>query len=745
MKILAGFIFSLLLIPGIVHAAPAQLPAPLQLKAQLINKNTVKLTWKKPKGTFTGYAIYRSTKSGTLGTRLHQINNKRLDYFDYTRPAGKYYYTVKTYSGSRVSANRNQVAITVPKKVSVAVPPIILPKPVIPPVIFVPPPPDPCLTAPQIALEPATTYVIITRKKFVEDLAPFITNKTNLGERVATFDLEHINCVTAGKDIPDKLRNFLRRTKAETQTRYALLVGAALHEPDITRLNTTPSLPYAATKLTNDWEIPVRYVESDETPPIPTDQYYASLEGTWDTDNDGLYGESLGRAFNEYEFTIRPDILVGRIPVQTNEGLRAWVQKTNAWTPRTAPVHSQFVSQRCISKGYNYNFDGKLQLYPPYNYTHDVRSHYCITDTGGDIANFANQDGADFISTYSHGYYQGIVKSVDYSGRLGTVNAQYGYELNKQSPGFFKAPILFVHGCEVGGFDYTDTSLGEHLIASPQGVTAIVASSRSHWDITFEMWEEVFFHKKYRLGDAFYSYKFRKDSEESVSDKEIKNYMMFNLFGDPSLTLIKPDVELFVPDINFHNRTSTIVQATLQNNTGVAQTGLLSYPNQSVSAGPYSTQSFAVDYYNSFNLPTYHDYITFNGGSQRLSTGASPLFSIGLDLSCGRVEKSDTTWKAYLKAFNELPSSVRLETYYQPGYYFEGTYSANAQPADIFIRSEQLNLSANPTPIITISKPADRDPLPTGNFTGTYNFGLLKFKLFSTTDNSLLSTCNIGS
>ena len=46
---------------------------------------------------------------------------------------------------------------------------------------------------------------------------------------------------------------------------------------------------------------------------MPTDLYYGGLDGTWDSDGDGIYGE----ADEDTDVDLMPEVFVGRIPVQT--------------------------------------------------------------------------------------------------------------------------------------------------------------------------------------------------------------------------------------------------------------------------------------------------------------------------------------------------------------------------------------------------------------------------------------------
>jgi len=80
----------------------------------------------------------------------------------------------------------------------------------------------------------------------------------------------------------------------------------------------------------NDVVVPVRYLYyyNTSTPPsntynlMPSDLYYADLDGDWDVDGDGIWGEPTHDAPD-----IVPELMVGRLPVMTSEAVENYVSK----------------------------------------------------------------------------------------------------------------------------------------------------------------------------------------------------------------------------------------------------------------------------------------------------------------------------------------------------------------------------------------------------------------------------------
>lgn len=593
----------------------------------------------------------------------------------------------------------------------------------------------------ELPQDEAADYIILSREKFSEVLREFIKAKQAEGHTVSYHNLEDlIEMDLQGSDIPETIRNFL---KTREKAKYLLLVGAPF--PSLEGDNVIQ------TNLAHDWEMPIRYVQGvRNVKSIPTDQYYASLGGTWDDNQNGIFGEF--EDVNHSELDLTADLYVGRVPVKTEEELANWVRKSLAWKAPKNPIHSNFTSNYCTLDAPEPN-----KPYLPddkeLSKTHSNHYHYCTADAGGEIAIFANQDGADFISTYSHGNYDGVVKQHD--RRTGEV---VGYELNKESPGFKKNPILFVHGCNVGGVDHPDEALAQHLIKQPDGVTAMIASTRSHWDIRFPVWGEVFFNHRYALGEAVYKLKEDKMKVESLSEDEIKNYLMFNVFGDPALQLVEPQIELFAQDeIDLEGKPERkAFPVEVMNYTSETVSGRLEPHGGPVTLPPL--ERTVVDAYaQSYGYASEETYpeprvqsIFFVPDKKRLAIGGDSILGLpnGYAISCKALEKVDSGWKLDLKA-SHVPrdEEIQVVASIRPGYYWPE--SSPPQPSDEPVTYKEvyrqaMNLSKQPNPTILFPNVANREDMPPEPFEGSYMFPLLVIKLFSADGSEQLGRCGIS-
>jgi len=143
---------------------------------------------------------------------------------------------------------------------------------------------------------------------------PLADWKTACGYPAAVFTTDWIDAhYPAGADGPERIRMFLRDAYLHLGLTWAL-IGA------------DPSL------------IPVRYARTWAYVPtgngtdIATDYYYACLEGNWDRDGDGVFGESkaLGNAGDYSDLT--PEIEVGRVSARSAAEVNDFLEKYFVYT-----------------------------------------------------------------------------------------------------------------------------------------------------------------------------------------------------------------------------------------------------------------------------------------------------------------------------------------------------------------------------------------------------------------------------
>ena len=119
-------------------------------------------------------------------------------------------------------------------------------------------------------------------------MSPLVAQRQQDGLTVKVELLSSIAVAYPGRDIQEKIRNCIIWYYKNKATRWVLLVG----KPDADD-NPGVGTTLNPTVLDKDWEMPIRYVYNPASGYtfIPTDLYYSGLDGAWDEDGDGKFGE----------------------------------------------------------------------------------------------------------------------------------------------------------------------------------------------------------------------------------------------------------------------------------------------------------------------------------------------------------------------------------------------------------------------------------------------------------------------
>ncbi len=163
-------------------------------------------------------------------------------------------------------------------------------------------PPDPPVTAP----EPSPVdYLLVTDAAFVDAFGPLVAEKEARGLVVRVRTVDEVARAAPGRDLAERIRTYVRMLHERNALRFVLLGGDAGVVP--TRMLVRSTSPELDT-------------------PVAGDLYFACLEGTWDEDEDGQFGEWIGD-----QLDLTAEVAVGRAPVGTPAEAEAFVAKTLAY------------------------------------------------------------------------------------------------------------------------------------------------------------------------------------------------------------------------------------------------------------------------------------------------------------------------------------------------------------------------------------------------------------------------------
>ncbi len=245
------------------------------------------------------------------------------------------------------------------------------------------------------------------------------------------------------------------------------------------------------------------YSESD----MPTDLYYSGLDGTWDGDADGTYGE----AQQDTDVDLAPDVIVGRIPVASTTDADAYINKLIAY--ETGPTASAVAMKmlQCGHKLWNrysagdsgYPSDAEFQDRVPYggsvsdaeiwmvrNYrvyiepywvptTHgelyDTASTWDSTPKRGDYA----ESPSHLVDRFNEGWAHVMYDTHGGSGIWAAEGGNFGKSQASSLTGI--QGIIQTGACLTGHFDGT-TSLSEAFIRNGNGGALVyLGCSRYGW------------------------------------------------------------------------------------------------------------------------------------------------------------------------------------------------------------------------------------------------------------------------
>ncbi len=159
--------------------------------------------------------------------------------------------------------------------------------------------------------------VIVTTAALSANFQTLATWKTKKGvpSVVRTIDWIETN-YPQGHDLPERIRLFLKDAYQKWGAQYALLAGDYPQVPPREAFN--------------------RFFFSGSY--IPSDQYYACLEGDWNADGDAVLGEGQWHGDMNDLTDLYPDLFVGRAPVQSAAEANNFVTKTLTYE-KTPPAN----------------------------------------------------------------------------------------------------------------------------------------------------------------------------------------------------------------------------------------------------------------------------------------------------------------------------------------------------------------------------------------------------------------------
>lgn len=362
-------------------------------------------------------------------------------------------------------------------------------------------------------------YLIVTNQGLVPAFEELKEWKTLKGIKTEIRTVSWIASRYSGYDDAEKIRNYLKVCYEDSGLAYVLLGGDA---------GLVPSrVAYA---MSAEWGIP------DEDS-IHADLYYSDLDGTWDFDDDLVYGEV------EDSVDLYPDVFVGRAPVNTVEEAQTFVNKVivyEKFPPGTYENKALFCAEILWMDPYTDSGEGKNMISDLYFPQQIIltRLYESLGNESKESVINAIEEGQNFLNHDGHGWVS--IMSVG-QGSL-------GYEDIDSLSNGNRTGVLYSIGCWVGAFDYD--AISEHWIRNPNGGgVAFIGNSRYGWgspgnpgygysdrfDHTF--YKLIFMDNVYRLGEVLaFDKAFYIPYSRWANVYRWHQYQL-NLLGDPETSI----------------------------------------------------------------------------------------------------------------------------------------------------------------------------------------------------------------
>jgi hypothetical protein len=212
---------------------------------------------------------------------------------------------------------------------------------------------------------------------------------------------------------------------------------------------------------------------------IPSDLYYSSLDGSWDEDGDGLYGE-VG------EDDLLPEVSVARMSFSNEQELNAITSKTIKY--QTVPVLGELTTP--LFAGENLYWDPEtwgsdfLELQIGYRddngyTTNGIPEDYPVQKLYELNTSWGGQDLMDQVNDGRPLLYHAGHASPGSVMHLSTsdITNENFFAANGTDHNF---TVVYTHGCDCGSFDNTDC-IAEHMVKINNFAAAFVGNSRYGW------------------------------------------------------------------------------------------------------------------------------------------------------------------------------------------------------------------------------------------------------------------------
>ena len=288
----------------------------------------------------------------------------------------------------------------------------------------------------------AVDYLIITANEFTDEVVQLEQLTQSRDLTFETITVEDIDGNWLGVDTQEDIRNCIKYYVLNKGTAYVALAGD----------ETVVPARMVYTECVEGEDECIEYA--------PVDMYYADLDGSWDANNNGIYGEV------DDELDLYADVILSRILFSTTEGAVAFFDKNTAYsnTSKSENWYKQVIlcgGMLFPDIGYNGAKACEMQLLEYPNNFNFIKSYELTVGDYPDTYFEPLYAGAGWNHYAGHGNERGVYWG-DFSGIM-TVFRMDGFT-NQNQTGIHSAI-----GCHTGDFTDEIKCLPDTLLTLPDG------------------------------------------------------------------------------------------------------------------------------------------------------------------------------------------------------------------------------------------------------------------------------------
>jgi len=378
--------------------------------------------------------------------------------------------------------------------------------------------------------------LLISNQALLPSFDEYIAFKQSTGYIIATETIENIYSNYTGQDNAEKVRNCIIDYYQNYNIDYVILGG-----------DSDGNDPANAV-------VPHRGFSVLDDPTLPSDLYFSGLDGTWNDDGDGYWGESN-------EIDTYSEISVGRICVDMVSEIENSTHKLYMYQDQ--PVVDDIEKALMIGEELNDS---------PWTFGGDYKDQIVYGSSANGYTTVGISENFTVNTLYDRDFNWGANDlyeqfndiGINLVNHLGHSNPTYNMKIsnsdlttyNFTNDGVTRGyPIGYSQGCYNGSFDnwhfsgfYTEDCFAEKFSGLETGEVACIANSRYGWyqpggtNSSSQYYDRQFY-------DAIFGQEVTKIGDTNRRSKEVDVNLMIsdgyyrwvayetNLFGDPSMDI----------------------------------------------------------------------------------------------------------------------------------------------------------------------------------------------------------------